>query len=217
MTAGRILLADDHRMFRQGLREVIERKTDFEVVGEAGTGREAIAMIEALRPDIVLLDIQMPELNGVTVAQQVARTHPDVKIVMLTMYREDQHLVDAIQAGAQGYLLKDADADELIGVLMRVLRGESAIDPALTSRVFEAIRRLQARDAEQAALTERERDILQLVAAGHDNKTIAARLHLSEKTVGNRLSEIFQKLGVTNRTQAALVAIQRQLIPSDRP
>src|SRR4028118_2092796 len=104
MTAGRILLADDHRMFRQGLREVIERKTDFEVVGEAGTGREAIAMIEALRPDIVLLDIQMPELNGVTVAQQVARTHPDVKIVMLTMYREDQHLVDAIQAGAQGYL-----------------------------------------------------------------------------------------------------------------
>lgn len=217
MTAGRILLADDHRMFRQGLREVIERKTDFEVVGEAGTGREAIAMIEALRPDIVLLDIQMPELNGVTVAQQVARTHPDVKIVMLTMYREDQHLVDAIQAGAQGYLLKDADADELIDVLMRVLRGESAIDPALTSRVFEAIRRLQARDAEQAALTERERDILQLVAAGHDNKTIAARLHLSEKTVGNRLSEIFQKLGVTNRTQAALVAIQRQLIPSDRP
>lgn len=216
MTAGRILLADDHRMFRQGLREVIERKTDFEVVGEAGTGREAIAMIEALRPDIVLLDIQMPELNGVTVAQQIGRTHPDVKIVMLTMYREDQHLVDAIQAGAQGYLLKDADADELIGVLMRVQRGESAIDPALTSRVFEAIRRLQARDAEQAALTERERDILQLVAAGHDNKTIAARLHLSEKTVGNRLSEIFQKLGVTNRTQAALVAIQRQLIPSDR-
>lgn len=216
MTAARILLADDHRMFRQGLREVIERKTNFEVVGEAGTGREALDMIEALRPDIVLLDIQMPEVNGVAVAQQVALTHPEVKIVMLTMYREDQHLVDAIQAGAQGYLLKDADADELIDVLTRVQRGESAIDPALTSRIFAAIRRLQSRDAEQAALTERERDILQLVAAGHDNKTIAARLHLSEKTVGNRLSEIFQKLGVTNRTQAALVAIQRQLIPSDR-
>lgn len=215
MTATRILLADDHRMFRQGLREVIERKTDFEVVGEAGTGREALAMIATLHPDIVLLDIQMPELNGVAVAQQVARTHPNVKIVMLTMYREDQQLVDAIQAGARGYLLKDADADELISVLMRVQRGESAIDPALTTRVFEAIRRLSIRDAEVAALTERERAILQLVAAGHDNKTIAARLHLSEKTVGNRLSEIFQKLGVTNRTQAALVALQRQLISSD--
>jgi len=215
MTATRILLADDHRMFRQGLREMIERKTDFEVVGEAGTGREALTMVEALRPDIVLLDIQMPELNGVAVAQQLAQTHPDVKIVMLTMYREDQQLVDAIQAGARGYLLKDADADELIAVLARVQRGESAIDPALTTRVFEAIRRLSARDAEIEALTEREREILQLVAGGHDNKTIAARLHLSEKTVGNRLSEIFQKLGVTNRTQAALVAIQRQLISSD--
>lgn len=215
MTATRVLLADDHRMFRQGLREMIERKTDFEVVGESGTGREALAMVETLRPDIVLLDIQMPELNGVAVAQQLARTHPEVKIIMLTMYREDQHLVDAIQAGARGYLLKDADADELIAVLTRVQHGESAIDPALTTRVFDAIRRLSARDAQIEALTEREREILQLVAAGHDNKTIAARLHLSEKTVGNRLSEIFQKLGVSNRTQAALVAIQRQLIRPD--
>jgi DNA-binding NarL/FixJ family response regulator len=215
MTATRVLLADDHRMFRQGLREMIERKTDFEIVGEAGTGREALEMVASLRPDIILLDIQMPELNGVAVAQQLARSHPDVKIVMLTMYREDQQLVDAIEAGARGYLLKDADADELIAVLSRVKRGESAIDPALTTRVFDAIRRLRARDAEIESLTEREREILQLVAAGHDNRTIAARLHLSEKTVGNRLSEIFQKLGVTNRTQAALVAIQRQLISTD--
>ncbi len=216
MASGRILLADDHRMFRQGLREMIERKTDFEIVGEAGTGREALEMVAVLRPDIVLLDIQMPELNGVAVAQQLAQTHPEIKIIMLTMYREDQHLVDAIQAGARGYLLKDADADELLSVISRVQRGESAIDPALTARVFEAIRRLSASQNATEALTEREREILQLVAAGHDNKTIAARLHLSEKTVGNRLSEIFQKLGVTNRTQAALVAIERQIIPSSR-
>jgi DNA-binding NarL/FixJ family response regulator len=216
MASGRILLADDHRMFRQGLREMIERKTDFEVVGEAGTGREALTMVETLRPDIVLLDIQMPELNGVAVAQQLAQRHPEVKIIMLTMYREDQHLVDAIQAGARGYLLKDADADELLSVISRVQRGESAIDPALTARVFDAIRRLSATQTSTDSLTEREREILQLVAAGHDNRTIAARLHLSEKTVGNRLSEIFQKLGVTNRTQAALVAIERQIIPSSR-
>lgn len=211
----RVLLADDHRMFRQGLREMIERKPDFEVVGEAGTGTEALAMIERLHPDIVLLDIQMPELNGVAVAQELARQRSPIKIVMLTMYREDQQLVDAIQAGARGYLLKDADADELIAVLTRVQRGESAIDPALTTHMFDAIRRLSAKESDVGALTERERDILQLLAAGHDNKTIAVRLHLSEKTVGNRLSEIFAKLGVANRTQAALVAVQRGLIRPD--
>jgi DNA-binding NarL/FixJ family response regulator len=217
MTATRILLADDHRMFRQGLRDMIERKTAFEVVGEAGTGQEALALAAQLQPDIVLLDIQMPHGNGVAVAQQLARTQPDVKIVMLTMYREDQHLVDAIRAGARGYLLKDADAAELISVLERVARGESALDPALAARVFDAMRRLSDQEQERAQFTERERDILELVAQGHDNRTIALRLHLSEKTVGNRMSEIFQKLQVTNRTQAALVARQRGLLNTDQP
>jgi len=217
MTATRILLADDHRMFRQGLRDMIERKTAFEVVGEAGTGQEALALTAQLQPDIVLLDIQMPHGNGVAVAQQLARTQPQVKIVMLTMYREDQQLVDAIQAGARGYLLKDADAAELISVLERVARGESALDPALTARVFDAMRRLSDQEQERAQFTERERDILELVAQGHDNRTIALRLHLSEKTVGNRMSDIFQKLQVANRTQAALVARQRGLLNTDHP
>jgi DNA-binding NarL/FixJ family response regulator len=212
MTATRILLADDHRMFRQGLRDMIERKTAFEVVGEAGTGQEALALAVQLHPDIVLLDIQMPNGNGVAVAQQLARTQPEIKIVMLTMYREDQQLVDAIQAGARGYLLKDADAAELISVLERVARGESALDPALTTRVFDAMRRLSTKQQARAQFTEREREILELVAHGHDNRTIALRLHLSEKTVGNRMSEIFQKLGVANRTQAALVARERGLL-----
>jgi DNA-binding NarL/FixJ family response regulator len=213
MTTLRLLLADDHRMFRQGLREMIERKTDWEVVGEAATGREALDLVEQLRPDIVLLDIQMPELNGVAVAQQLAQSHPDVKIIMLTMYREDQHLVEAIQAGARAYLLKDADAQELINIVGRVQRGESALDPVLMTRVFDALRRLSTREAENEQLTEREREILQLVAGGLENRAIAARLNLSEKTVGNRLSEIFQKLGVNNRTQAALIARERGLIP----
>lgn len=212
MSSMRLLLADDHRMFRQGLRELIERKTPFEVVGEATTGREAVEQVIALRPDIVLLDIQMPDMNGVEAAQQIARVAPEVKVVMLTMYREDQHLIGAIRAGARAYLLKDADAEELIAVLHRVHRGESALDPAMTTRVFEALRR----EATVEPLSERERDILQLLAEGHDNRTIAARLHLSEKTVGNRLSEIFAKLGVANRTQAALVAIQRGLIAPSR-
>lgn len=213
MTTVRLLLADDHRMFRQGLREMIERKTDWEVVGEAANGRETLELVERLNPDILLLDIQMPEPNGVAVAQRLAQSHPQVKIIMLTMYREDQHLVEAIQAGARAYLLKDADAQELISIVGRVQRGESALDPALTARVFDALRRLSAKEAENEQLTEREREILRLVAGGLENRAIAARLHLSEKTVGNRLSEIFQKLGVTNRTQAALLARERGLIP----
>lgn len=213
MSRVRLLLADDHRMFRQGLRELIERKTPFEVIGEARTGREVLGQVDKLRPDIILLDIQMPELDGISVARQLAVSHPDLKIIMLTMYRQDQHLIDAIKAGVKGYLLKDADAEELLSVIQRVAQGESALDPSLTARVFEAVRRPAAVQGMVEPLTERELAILRLVAAGLDNRTVAAQLYLAEKTVGNRLSEIFQKLNVTNRTQAALVAIQRGLIP----
>ncbi|MCL4861311.1 MAG: response regulator transcription factor [Caldilineaceae bacterium] len=216
MSQVRLLLADDHRMFRQGLRELIERKTPFEVIGEARTGLEVLEQVDRLRPDILLLDIQMPDLDGIAVARQLATSHPHIKIVMLTMYREDQHLLDAIKAGVKGYLLKDADAEELLTVIGQVAQGESALDPALTARIFEAVRRPVERDL-VGALSERELDILRLVAAGHDNRTIASQLHLSEKTVGNRLSDIFQKLHVTNRTQAALVAVQRGLVSPKAP
>lgn len=211
MGRARLLLADDHRMFRQGLRELIERKTDFEVVGEARTGREVLDLVGRCAPDILLLDIQMPELDGIAVARQLAISHPQLKIIMLTMYRQDQHLLDAIRAGVKGYLLKDADAEELISVIERVQKGESALDPTLISQVFEAVRRPTNTPEMVDPLTERELDILKLVAAGLDNRSIANQLYLSEKTVGNRLSEIFQKLQVTNRTQAALVARQRGL------
>ena len=208
----RLVLADDHRMFRQGLRELLERKTAYTIVGEATTGREALAKVATLQPDILLLDIQMPELDGVAVARQLCESHPEVKIIMLTMYRQDQHLLGAIKAGARGYLLKDADGEELIAMIERVARGEAALDPAMTLPVLEAYRRL-SQQQEGEVLTPREREIVQLLAAGHDNRTIASRLFLSEKTVSNRLSEIFQKLGATNRTQAALIAVQRGLIP----
>jgi len=214
MNRVRLLLADDHRMFRQGLRELIERKTAFEVVGEARTGREVLAQIDTLQPDIVLLDIQMPDLDGIAVARQLADSHPTIRVIMLTMHRQDQHLLDAIKAGVKGYLLKDADAEELLAVIQRVAQGESALDPALTAQVFAAVRRPPPLPDIIEALTERERAILRLLAGGHDNRAIAAQLYLSEKTVGNRLSEIFQKLNVTNRTQAALIAVHHGLIPA---
>ena len=213
MPTARIMLADDHTMFRQGLRELIERKTGFEVVGEAANGRDALELARQLRPDVLLLDIQMPEMSGVEVARALAQTQPETRIIMLTMYRQDEHLVAAINAGARGYLLKDADASELLSVIERVARGDMALDPALSTQVFAARRRLNASAAFAQSFSERERQILQLLAAGNDNKTIAAKLFLSEKTVGNRLSEIFGKLEVTNRTQAAMVAIQRNIIP----
>lgn len=210
------MLADDHTMFRQGLRELIERKTGFEVVGEAANGRDALELALQLKPDVLLLDIQMPEMTGVEVARALAQTQPETNIIMLTMYRQDEHLVEAIKAGARGYLLKDADASELLSVIERVARGELALDPALTDQVSAATRRLNANAAFAQSFSKRERQILQLLATGNDNRTIAAKLFLSEKTVGNRLSEIFQKLEVSNRTQAAMVAIQRNIIPPVR-
>jgi DNA-binding NarL/FixJ family response regulator len=208
----KLLLADDHRLFRQGLRELIERKTPHQVVAEATTGREVLALIPQTEPDLLLLDIQMPELDGIAVAREVAHRYPHIHIVMLTMYRTDEQLLGAIEAGAKGYLLKDSDAEEVIRVIERVAAGDSALDPSLTTQLFSAMRRQPREDAEGEALTARELDIVRLVAQGQDNRTIAQTLFLSEKTVGNRLSEIFQKLGVTNRTQAALVARERGLV-----
>ena len=211
----RVLLVDDHRMFRQGLRDILERHGDLRVVGEAGNGREALALAAELAPDVVLMDLQMPELDGVAATRALAERQPEAKVVVLTMYREVQHLVAAIQAGAKAYVLKDADAAELVGIIRRVQAGESVLDPAVTAGLFEAVRRLDESAVGPEPLTPRELDILRLLVAGHDNRTIAAELHLSEKTVANRLSEIFQKLGVANRTQAALMAVQRGLVTAD--
>lgn len=208
----RLLLADDHRMFRQGLRELLERRAGFEVVAEAASGREALAQIAQHQPDVALLDIQMPDGDGVATARQVAQAYPQVRVIMLTMYRQDQHLFEAIKAGARAYLLKDADAEELIDVIERVARGEAVLDPSVTLRMFDEFRRLSA-EQEIEQFSEREREILQLLAAGYENRQIATQLSLSEKTVGNRLSELFQKLGANNRTQAALIAVQRGIIP----
>lgn len=206
----RILLADDHRMFRQGLRELLERRSSFEVVGEASTGREVLARAAELKPDVVLLDIQMPELDGVAAARQLAQAHPEIKVIMLTMYRQDQHLFEAIKAGARAYLLKDADADELVDVIERVHRGEAALDPGVTLRVFDEFRRISAeQDAEQ--LTEREREILQHLSSGKSNKAIAQALSISHDTVKLHVRHILSKLGLNSRVEAAVFAVEHRV------
>jgi len=208
----RILLADDHRLFRQGMRQICEILGGFEVVGEAENGEEAVHLAQELQPDVILMDVQMPVLDGVEATRLITENNLAIRVIILTMYRQDRYVFEAIKAGARGYLLKDADEQELVEVVRAVHRGEALIDSALASKVLDEFRRLSQMTVEEGvveSLTPGELEVLRLVAQGADNKTIGERICLSESTVANRLSTIYQKLHVNNRTQAALVALRR--------
>ncbi|MDW8102956.1 MAG: response regulator transcription factor [Anaerolineae bacterium] len=208
MSLIRVLIADDHRLFRQGLRLICETVGNLEVVGEAENGQEAVELALKLNPDVVLMDIRMPVMDGVEATRQITARAPSVRIIILTMYRQDQYVFEAIKAGARGYLLKDVDEQELVKAVRAVHRGEALVDPALAARLLEEFRRLSQSTVEEE-LTPGEMEVLRLVAQGLDNKSIARKLKISERTVANRLSEIYQKLRVVSRTQAALVALRR--------
>jgi DNA-binding NarL/FixJ family response regulator len=214
----RILIADDHTMVRQGLSQICEAEPDMEVVGQAANGREAVLFARSLQPDIVVMDINMPGQDGVEATREITAENPRIGVIILTMYRQDQYVFEAIKAGARAYLLKDADSEELLRAIRAVAAGEALLDPSIAAKMIEEFKRMQD-DALLAEgltpLTEREQDILRLVAQGYDNQQIAAQLHLSEKTVRNRLSIIFEKLHVNNRTQAALYALRQGLASLD--
>lgn len=208
----RIVLADDHALFRQGLRSLLEAEPDFRVVGEAGDGREALRHVLEAKPDIVLMDIQMPGLDGVQATQEILREWPQAKVIMLTMYRQDAYVFEAVKAGARGYMLKDADAKDLLEAIRRVNNGEVLLDAELAEQIIQDFKaKRESVPKPHAKLSEREVQILKLVAQGYTNLEIAGELSLSEKTVRNRLSEIFQKLHLNNRTQAALYALREGL------
>ncbi len=209
----RILIADDHSLFRQGLRSLLEAEGDLRVIGEAASGREALRAALETKPDIILMDIQMPGLDGVEAAKEIIKESPEAKVIMLTMYRQDAYVFEAVKAGARGYLLKDTDAGVLVDAVRRVNQGEVLLDAELAEQIihdFRAKRDVLPR-AHHADLTEREVQILRLLAQGATNQEIADGLGISEKTVRNRLSEIFSKLHLNNRTQAALYAIREGL------
>jgi DNA-binding NarL/FixJ family response regulator len=210
----RVLLADDHTLFRKGLEEIINKQSDMAVVGEAKNGVEAVKKAEELDPDIILMDISMPILDGVKATQLIKGQNEKVGIVVLTMYRNDQYVFEVIKAGAQGYILKDADLDELLKAIRRVHQGEPMIDSSIAGRVLVEFGRLTRDQQNQGFLdvSERETEILQLVAQGATNKDIADNLVISEYTVRNALSIIFQKLHVNNRTEAAVYAVRERLI-----
>ena len=208
----RLLLSDDHAMFRQGLRSILETEEDFRVIGEASTGREAVRYALETRPDVVLMDIQMPELDGVAATKAILAEWPDARVIILTMYRQDRYVFEAIKAGARGHMLKDARATQPGTALRRVAAGETLLNAEMAASILDEFRKLgdlpSHPEHKLSELTEREEDILRLLAQGATNQEIATSLNVSEKTVRNRLSEIFSKLRLNNRTQAALYALR---------
>ncbi len=200
-------------MFRQGLRSILETEEGFRVIGEASTGREAVRYALETKPDVVLMDIQMPELDGVAATKAILGERPDISVIILTMYRQDRYVFEAIKVGARGYLLKDADANDLIAAIRRVAGGETLLNPEMAASILDEFKKVKEevpRHPEHpiSELTEREATILRLLAQGDSNQEIAEALGISEKTVRNRLSEIFSKLRLNNRTQAALYALR---------
>lgn len=208
----RILVADDHPVVRDGLVAILGTQSDFTVVGEAGTGVETVQRVISLRPDVLLLDLEMPGVDGVGVLKQLRETDVPTRVVVFTAFDTDERILDAVQAGAQGYLLKGAPREELFNAVRVVHSGGSLLQPIVASKLLRQVSREQAKESSPDVLTERELEVLRLMAQGLQNKEIAARLVISERTVKFHVSSILAKLGAGNRTEAVKIASQRGLI-----
>jgi DNA-binding NarL/FixJ family response regulator len=209
MTTIRVLLADDQALFREGLRTLLSLHADLEIIGEAANGEEALRQAAALRPDVVLMDLRMPVLDGVTATRRLCAAQPATRVIILTTFDDDEYVFDGLRAGAVGYLLKDAPSDKLVEAIRAVARGESFLQPSVTAKVVAEFARLGDRRRDQPEglaepLSDREIEILRLVAAGASNKEIAEQLVIAEGTVKNHITNILGKLGARDRTQAAL-------------
>jgi DNA-binding NarL/FixJ family response regulator len=201
-----VFLLDDHEIVRMGVRELLEAQSDIVVVGEAATAASALARIPALRPDVAILDVRLPDGDGVTVCRQIRSAMPDVACLMLTSYADDQALIDAILAGAAGYVLKEIRGTDLVGAVRTVASGQSMLDPAAAATLMARLRDEATRSDPLAGLTGQERKILELIGEGLTNRQIGERMFLAEKTVKNYVSGLFAKLGMERRAQAAAYA-----------
>ena len=212
MTSIRVFLLDDHEIVRRGVRELLEGEPDIEVVGEAGTAAEALARVPALKPDVAVLDVRLPDGDGVSVCRELRSGMPELRCLMLTSFADDEALFDAILAGAAGYVLKQIKGNDLIGAVRTVAAGGSLLDPKAAALVMERMRTPQAADP-LAVLTDQERKILDLIGEGLTNRQIAERMFLAEKTVKNYVSNLLSKLGIQRRTQAAVLATEARQGP----
>ncbi len=206
----RVFLLDDHEIVRRGVRDLLEAEPDLQVVGEASTAAEALSRIPPTRPGVAVLDVRLPDGNGIEVCRDVRAKHPEIQILILTSFTDDDALFQAIMAGASGYLLKQIRGSDIVDAVRRIAAGQSLLDPAMTNRVLERLRRGPDEDDRLAALSEQERRILELIAEGLTNRQIAGRVHLAEKTIKNYVSNILSKLGMERRTQAAVYAARLQ-------
>jgi DNA-binding NarL/FixJ family response regulator len=204
----RVFLLDDHEVVRRGLRELIDSEEDLDVVGEAGSAGMALAGIASTHPDVAVLDVRLPDGNGVEVCREVRARDPRIAVLMLTSFSDDEALFDAIMAGAAGYVLKDVRGNDLISAIRNVAAGNSLLDPSVTGKVLERLRKGDEEDPRLASLSDQERRILELIAEGLTNRQIAERMHLAEKTVKNYVSNLLAKLGMHRRTEAAVFYTQ---------
>jgi DNA-binding NarL/FixJ family response regulator len=204
----RVLIADDHALVREGLRAVLGSEPGMEVVGEAATGKDVVERAAELGPDVILMDIQMPQINGIEATRRILHANPDVGVVVLTMFEDDDSVFSAMRAGARGYVLKGAHPSEILKVLRAVASGEAYFGPEIARRLVDFFSAPKSAPPKEAfpELTTREREILDLIAQGYSNTKIAARLYLSPKTVGNHISHIFTKLQIADRAQAIIRA-----------
>jgi DNA-binding NarL/FixJ family response regulator len=208
----KILIADDHPVVREGLNAMLSREADFKVVGEAKDGIEAVNKVKELTPDVVLMDLRMPEMDGVEAMRQIRLTSPEVKFIILTTYSDDDYIFSGIEAGARAYLLKDAPREELFKAIRAVYRGESLIQPVVASKLLDRFSELSRRTPSGEELSERELEVLCLMAKGSANKEISAELNIAQSTVKTHITNIFQKLSVSDRTEAVTQAIKKGII-----
>ena len=217
MTKIRLLLADDHAIVRRGLQLFLKTQPDFELVGEAATGQEVLERVAELEPDIVLMDLHMPVVNGIEATRQIKASHPAVKVIVLTSFSDHDHVLPAVKAGARGYLLKDIEPDELAKSIRQVYAGKVELHPDVAGLLLEQIANPGDSAPDRTAtpfdeLTAREREVLQLIASGLTNREIAEALFITEKTVKTHVSHILGKLGLSDRTQAAILAVKHGMI-----
>jgi two-component system response regulator NreC len=211
-TRRKIVIAEDHTILRAGLRALLSGQNGLEVIGEAGDGREAIRKVDTLQPDLLLIDLSMPKLNGIDAIREIKSQHPEIKIIVLTVHKSEEYISAALQAGANGYMLKDASQNELLLAIDYVINGKTFLSPSISDKVVDAFLNTDKKDKPAANLTAREREILKLVAEGNTNKKIAEHLCISLKTVEKHRSNLMQKLDLRNTAALTAYAIAKKMV-----
>ncbi|KIV62605.1 response regulator [Bacillus mycoides] len=211
----KILVVDDHAFLRDAIRNILEDESDMKVVGEASSGDGVLGKVEECRPDCILMDINLPGKNGIEATELVKKNYPNCRVLVFTMYEHDEYLMDALQAGADGYLLKDSSSEQVVAAIRMLYQGDSVIHPRMTKKLITYHQQKMKLESNENELTEREKEILFELVKGLSNKEIAEALYISDKTVKIHINKIFKKLNVKSRSQAVIYAVRNQLVPLD--